>query len=180
MREESARSWTGAAAHCRSGSPGSDFRATVKILIVAVGKPSPGPLADAIAAFETRAGRYWPLIHVTVRAEPARSRSGAEVRELEGQRILARASGTLVACHEGGVAMDSAAFARWLLKCRESARDLTFVIGGAHGLAECVLEQATRRLLLAPWTVSHDIARLLLAEQIYRAGTIVRGEPYHK
>jgi len=55
-----------------------------------------------------------------------------------------------------------------------------FLIGGAFGLASDVSSSSTMRLSLAPWTLPHEIARLVLAEQIYRAGTIVRGEPYHK
>jgi 23S rRNA (pseudouridine1915-N3)-methyltransferase len=57
---------------------------------------------------------------------------------------------------------------------------VTFVIGGAYGLADAVRQQAERRLALAPWTLPHELARLVLAEQLYRAGTIVRREPYHK
>jgi 23S rRNA (pseudouridine1915-N3)-methyltransferase len=63
---------------------------------------------------------------------------------------------------------------------RERAQDVAFVIGGAFGLTDEVRSRATRRLQLAPWTLPHEMARLVLAEQLYRAGTIVRGEPYHK
>ena len=62
---------------------------------------------------------------------------------------------------------------------REAARDVTFVVGGAHGLDLVVLAPATT-LQLARWTLPHELARLILAEQLYRAGTIVRREPYHK
>jgi len=54
------------------------------------------------------------------------------------------------------------------------------VIGGAVGLAGAVRARADRTIQLAPWTLPHELARLVLAEQLYRAGTIVRGEPYHK
>ena len=63
---------------------------------------------------------------------------------------------------------------------RERARDVTLVIGGAYGLSDALRQQAERRLSLAPWTLPHELARLVLAEQLYRAGTIVRREPYHK
>ena len=76
--------------------------------------------------------------------------------------------------------MTSEAFARWLLGTRESARDVAFAIGGAFGLSEELRGRARLRLSLAPWTLPHELARLVLAEQLYRAGTIVRGEPYHK
>jgi 23S rRNA (pseudouridine1915-N3)-methyltransferase len=61
-----------------------------------------------------------------------------------------------------------------------SSAGVAFVIGGAFGLGEPVLEKARRRLSLSTFTLPHEMARLLLAEQLYRAGTIVRGEPYHK
>lgn len=76
--------------------------------------------------------------------------------------------------------MTSAAFAAWLQRLREEAADVSFVVGGAFGLDELVRRRAARVLALAPWTLSHELARLVLAEQLYRAGTIVRGEPYHK
>jgi 23S rRNA (pseudouridine1915-N3)-methyltransferase len=76
--------------------------------------------------------------------------------------------------------MSSVEFARWLHAARERAKDFAFVIGGAFGLPDALLERAKSRLSLAPWTLPHELARLVLAEQIYRAGTIMRGEPYHK
>ena len=78
------------------------------------------------------------------------------------------------------IALNSAQFAEFLRKARDEDRDLAFLIGGAFGLASDVSSSSTMRLSLAPWTLPHEIARLVLAEQIYRAGTIVRGEPYHK
>jgi 23S rRNA (pseudouridine1915-N3)-methyltransferase len=54
------------------------------------------------------------------------------------------------------------------------------VIGGAFGLGDAVRQRASTTLALAPWTLPHELARLVLVEQLYRAGTIVRGEPYHK
>ena len=71
-------------------------------------------------------------------------------------------------------------FSAWLQGERERGRDTAFVVGGAYGLASEILEQSSMKLALAPWTLSHELARLVLAEQLYRAGSIVRGEPYHK
>ena len=86
----------------------------------------------------------------------------------------------VVACDPGGATFDSTRFSAWLQGERERARDVVFMIGGAHGLDGAVVARADRRLSLAPWTLPHELARLVLAEQLYRAGTIVRGEPYHK
>jgi Uncharacterized conserved protein len=85
-----------------------------------------------------------------------------------------------VACEIGGKSLSSEQFAELLQTAREQDRDLAFLIGGAFGLASSVMKDSTMKLSLAPWTLPHEIARLVLVEQIYRAGTIVRGEPYHK
>ena len=152
----------------------------MKFRLVAVGKPPAGPLRDAIADYEQRASRYWPLEVIEVRAEPARSRSAADVRRLEGDRLLDKAAGTLVALDERGKSLSSEKFAQWMVGRREKAEDTTFVIGGAFGLDEGVRKRAAMLLSLSPWTLQHEMARLLLAEQLFRAGTIHRGEPYHK
>ena len=90
------------------------------------------------------------------------------------------ASARWVACEPGGTCKTSEEFSAWLQGERESARDVALVIGGAFGLADAFRARARMRLSLAPWTLSHELARLVLAEQLYRAGTIVRREPYHK
>lgn len=137
----------------------------MRIVIATVGAPRNRALAEAIADYEGRAARYWPL----------------DVREVREERLAgAVAEVDVVACSEGGARMSSEEFARWLQAARERAKDFAFVIGGAFGLPETLLERAKSRLSLAPWTLPHELARLVLAEQLYRAGTIVRGEPYHK
>jgi len=154
----------------------------VRISVCVIGRPRHAGLADAIQDYEARAARYWPLDVVEVKEEPGRGMSPELVREREGERLAERLPGDaiVVACDPGGVVMDSALFARWLQDQRESARSVAFVIGGAHGLGTAVRQRANRRLSLAPWTLPHEVARLVLVEQLYRAGTIVRGEPYHK
>jgi 23S rRNA (pseudouridine1915-N3)-methyltransferase len=151
-------------------------------VVAAVGKPRDRALAAAIGEYETRAKRYWTLDVHEVREEPARAATADLVREREGERLLARlpAGAAVVACDEGGEGMTSAAFAEWLQRERERARDVAFTIGGAYGLSPRVRASATRVLALATWTMPHELARLVLAEQLYRAGTIARGEPYHK
>jgi 23S rRNA (pseudouridine1915-N3)-methyltransferase len=117
-----------------------------------------------------------------VKEEPAKGRTPDFVREREGERILAQVppGGTLAACAETGKGMTSAAFSAWLQKARDEARDLAIAIGGAFGLSDAVTRAASTRLALAPFTLPHELARVVLAEQVYRAGTIMRGEPYHK
>jgi 23S rRNA (pseudouridine1915-N3)-methyltransferase len=148
--------------------------------IVAVGRPPAGPLREAIAEFETRASRYWPIEIAEVRAEPARSRKAAEVRRLEGERLSKRASGVIVVLDERGRSLSTDRFAAWMTERRDRAEDVAFLIGGAFGLDDALREHASLVLSVSPWTLPHDLARLVLAEQLYRAGTISRGEPYHK
>lgn len=154
----------------------------MKVVVVAVGKPRHAGLAAAIADYEERAARYWPLERIEVREEPAKSASADLVRAREGERLAARIppGAVIVCCDPGGKRLDSAAFSAWLQGHREGGRDVAFVIGGAYGVAAALLARAALRLELAPWTLPHEMARLVLAEQLYRAGTIVRREPYHK
>jgi 23S rRNA (pseudouridine1915-N3)-methyltransferase len=155
----------------------------MKLIVAAVGRPRNAALAAAIEHYEDRAARYWPLDVREVREEAARggASQATMVRDKEAERLRARVEGaTLVACDENGRCMTSAAFAGYVQEARERARDIAFVIGGAYGLAESLLASAQLKLALAPWTLPHELARLVLAEQLYRAGTIARGEPYHK
>jgi 23S rRNA (pseudouridine1915-N3)-methyltransferase len=152
----------------------------VKYRIVVVGRPPTGPLRDAIAEYEKRAARYWTIEFFEVKAEPANARTPADVRRREAERLLERASGTLVALDERGRALTTDRFAAWVAERRDRAEDTTFVIGGAFGLDETIRTRASLVLSISPWTLQHELARLVLAEQLYRAGTILRGEPYHK
>jgi len=153
----------------------------MRIVVAVVGKPRNAAVATAISDYETRAARYWPLDVHEVREERAGSLPPAQVREREGARLLERSgSGRVIACDPGGRSFTSGEFAEWLRGEREAERDMSFVIGGAYGLGDGVLSRAVMRLSLAPWTLPHELARLVLAEQLYRAGSIVRGEPYHK
>lgn len=153
----------------------------MKVIVAAVGKPRDAALAAAIREYETRAARYWPIEVREVREAPGRGTRGVVGPDAEAERLLARTAGaTLVACDEGGTSMSSVQFAAMLQEARERATDLAFVIGGARGLGNAVRARARWLLALAPWTLPHELARLVLAEQLYRAGTIVRREPYHK
>ena len=152
----------------------------MKFRVVAVGKPRDRSLAAVISEYEGRARHYWPIEAIEVREESGRD-DPAIVRAREGARLLEHVAGArVVACDERGDTFDSTGFAAWLQGAREAARDVAFVIGGAYGLDDSVRKVAERRLALAPWTLPHELARVVLAEQLYRAGTIVRREPYHK
>lgn len=153
------------------------------MVVAAVGKPRDAALAAAIRQYEERAVHYWPLEIVEVKEESGRSLTPAQVMEKEAERMLAKlpAGAQLLLCDPSeGKAHTSEGFAALLQGYRERAQDLAFVIGGAHGIAASLRQREHRKLSLAPWTLPHELARLVLMEQIYRAGSIVRGEPYHK
>jgi 23S rRNA (pseudouridine1915-N3)-methyltransferase len=154
----------------------------VRLVVAVVGKPRDRHLAAAIDEYETRAARYWPLDVVEVREASGRGVSAADARTREGARLLERVpdAALVIACDERGDQLTSAEFARVVSGARERAQDVAFVIGGAYGLPDDVRSRASRAIQLAPFTLPHELARLVLAEQLYRAGTIVRGEPYHK
>lgn len=154
----------------------------MRIVVLAVGRPRQSGLVEAIDDYEGRAARYWPLDIVEVKEESARGISAEQVKDREAARLLERLppEARLIACDPGGDVMDSAAFAALLARQRDQAQSLAFAIGGAYGLGDTVRQRSWRRLSLAPWTLPHELARLVLAEQLYRAGTISRGEPYHK
>jgi 23S rRNA (pseudouridine1915-N3)-methyltransferase len=154
----------------------------MRLVVAVVGKARNPALGEAIRDYETRAARYWPLDVHEVREERAAGASVDKVKEREGARLAERVPerAQTVACETGGRSMDSSQFAQFLQSAREDDRDVAFLIGGAFGLSSDVSAKSALRLSLAPWTLPHEIARLVLVEQIYRAGTIVRGEPYHK
>ncbi len=155
----------------------------MKISVLGVGKPG-ALLADAIAEYEARARRYWTLEVVEVKEERARKGASPDaVRAAESSRLLKRVPTgvVLVALTRTGDALSSARLARELEALAiDGHAGMAFLIGGALGLSDDVLRAVDRRLRLSTLTLPHDIARLVLAEQLYRAGTIVRGEPYHK
>lgn len=154
-----------------------------KVQVIAIGRPR-GPIADAISDYEQRARRYFTYAVAEVREEPLRA-TGDVPRVLgeEAERLLARVAqgAQLVALHRGGEMWSSGRFARYLGDpTLHAGTGVAFVIGGAFGLSEALLDRANHRLSLSACTLPHDLARLVLIEQVYRAGTINRGEPYHK
>lgn len=154
----------------------------MNVLVLSVGKPDRtrfGPLFDDYAARVRRFGVGLSVRHVPeTRAGGLYSSDHAREREGEAIRAALPESGTVIALTPEGRSYDSEAFARAL--GRWAVPLATFVIGGPSGLAGSVLEAADRKLSLSPMTFPHDLARVLLAEQVFRAVTLARGVPYHK
>lgn len=134
----------------------------MRVTVVAVGRLRP-PYADDVAHYEKLLSRYARLETVEVREEEAVER-----------RIPERAYVSLLAADGTGYTSD--AFSAFIEERRMSGRDLCFVIGGAFGLD---LPGADHRLSLGPMTLPHQLARVVLVEQLYRAHKILAGEPYH-
>ena len=154
----------------------------MRVTIAVVGKPKDRHLAAAIEAYETRASRYWTIDVVEVREAGGRNVPPEQVREREGERLAERLpdGADVIVCDEAGDNLTSQQFAGLMTSARDRAHDLAFVVGGAFGVAQPLRARASRRIQLAPFTLPHEMARLVLVEQLYRAGTIARGEPYHK
>jgi 23S rRNA (pseudouridine1915-N3)-methyltransferase len=139
-------------------------------------------MADPLRVYEERARHYWKLDVVEVDAGVVGTKADPRaVRAAEEERLLSHLppGSYMIALTRTGQEMGSRAFASYVQDHALHARDLCFVIGGAFGLGSGLLAQAWQ-LTLSAMTFPHEVARFLLVEQLYRAGTILRGEPYHK
>lgn len=153
----------------------------MKIGIAAIGRLGRSPEAGLVADYADRAtasGRSLGVGPVDVAEFEARKPGKGSEADL----LLAAAEGAyLIACDERGKAWPSRAFADHLGALRDRGeRRLVFVIGGADGLDRRVLDQAAETLAFGPQTWPHALARVMLAEQVYRAVTILAGSPYHR
>ena len=151
--------------------------------IVVIGKTKEKYLATGIDDFRARLGRYADveLVVVKDRRRPA-SMPPATIKEEEGRAILEKAGDSfLVALDAAGRQVSSEELSDLVSRWEEEGRrTVTFVIGGPDGLSPAVLEKADLLLSLSKMTFTHDIARLLLLEQLYRAYSIKAKTGYHK
>ncbi len=154
----------------------------MRVLLVAVGRPREPALAAAIRDYEARAAHYFRFEALEVKDAPA-DRRDERAREEEAEALLRAVPDDfeLVALDPRGEDWTSEGLAQFLGELAVYGRPgAAFVIGGPRGLGESVRERAGRRWALSKLTFPHELARLVVAEQIYRAGTILRGEPYHR
>jgi len=151
----------------------------MELVLLAVGRLRPS-YRDACDDYLRRLGRYVKVREVEVR-EASRAPTIAAQRAEEGQRLLARrpAGSRLVALARQGTAWSSEELARQVAQWQREARPVALAIGGSHGLPPELLASA-ERWSLGPLTLPHELARVVVLEQLYRAFTILRGEPYHK
>ena len=154
-----------------------------RILVAAVGRNRATPLRRATEEYEDRLRRYIRFDAVVVGPARLPDARAAEAREREAAALERRLPDDLdlIALTREGECWTTRALADYLDGMRTYGRPgAAFAIGGAHGLAPRVLARARTRLALSAMTLPHEVARLVLTEQIYRAATILRGEPYHK
>ncbi|MDH4044140.1 MAG: 23S rRNA (pseudouridine(1915)-N(3))-methyltransferase RlmH [Gemmatimonadota bacterium] len=150
--------------------------------VVAVGRVQEAVLRTACDDYLRRARRAAKILVHEVAAAGRAGSTPVVARRLEGERLQrATPDGVVqVALTRTGRAASSEEFARLVGRWRDGARDVAFLVGGAHGLPDEMLAHADLTLSLSSMTLPHEVARLVLFEQLYRAGTILRGEPYHK
>lgn len=159
----------------------------MKIQLICVGKVREKYLKLGIEEFEKRLTPYVSLSTVEIRDRGTRNEPNeAEIRKIlddEGKDILKRIdpADLVVALDIEGRSMDSVKFSKWLSGFREDGiQNLVMIIGGSHGLSPEVLSRANERLSFSKMTFPHQMMRLILLEQIYRAYRIDAGHPYHK
>jgi 23S rRNA (pseudouridine1915-N3)-methyltransferase len=158
----------------------------MEIAILAVGRLKTGPERELCARYLDRArkvGRTLGFRGFAVQEVPeSRAARPAERMAQEEAAILTNLAkaGTAICLDPGGELLDSEAFADVLGRGSRATARLSFVIGGADGLGDAILAAADRRLAFGRLTWPHQIVRILLAEQLYRAMTILSGHPYHR
>jgi 23S rRNA (pseudouridine1915-N3)-methyltransferase len=155
----------------------------MRLQLLAIGQRMPEWVATGFAEY---AGRMPRDMVLTLQAlpNPARSRAldASTLRRVEGQALLAAVPGQalVVALDEGGDVVDTRAMAGRLARWQQSGRDVALVIGGAAGLDDAVRERADWVWSLSPLTFPHMLVRILVAEQLYRAWSLLNNHPYHR
>jgi 23S rRNA (pseudouridine1915-N3)-methyltransferase len=147
-----------------------------------VGKTTDKHFQAGISDYAERIAHYMPFDIVTIpELRNTKSLSEDQQKTMEGELILKQLqpSDTLVLLDEHGKEFRSIELAKWLEQKQQTARRLVFVIGGPYGFSEAIYKRANEQLSLSKLTFSHQMVRLVFTEQIYRACTIIKGEPYH-
>jgi 23S rRNA (pseudouridine1915-N3)-methyltransferase len=159
----------------------------VKLHILAVGHRMPAWLQAGFEDYARRMPRDLPLQLREIRPQPrgAGALSAAQTEAMlkaEGERLRAAlpAGCRMVALDERGQTLDSARLARQLAQWMQDGRDVCFVIGGADGLDAGIKRSAHLMLSLSAMTLPHQLVRVILAEQLYRAASVLRNHPYHR
>ena len=154
----------------------------MKSILIVVGKTTDKNFIASIADYCSRIHHYMPFeLLVIPELKDTKSLSKNQQKEREGDLIFKslQPTDTVVLLDEHGREWDSMAFASWLQKKQQLTRRLVFVVGGPYGFSPAVYNRAQEKLSLSKMTFSHQMVRLIFTEQLYRACTIIKGEPYH-
>jgi 23S rRNA (pseudouridine1915-N3)-methyltransferase len=155
----------------------------VKIKIIVIGKTQKSFLIEGENEYLKRLGHYVQVEKLEIPdLKNAKNRSFEQIKEAEGKLILAKieVGGTVILLDENGKQRSSVDFSEWLQsKMNHAGKHITFVIGGPYGFSDEVYAAASEKLSLSKMTYSHQMIRMLFLEQVYRAFTILRNEPYH-
>ncbi|MFT7589754.1 MAG: 23S rRNA (pseudouridine1915-N3)-methyltransferase [Limisphaerales bacterium] len=153
----------------------------MNIHFIGIGKTKLSWLIDGMAEYEKRIARYSGYKRIELPNLKHRSKlSEPEICKEEGQHLLKASTGHLILLDVSGKKISSEGLAEFIIKMEnQNRRQLDFVIGGAYGFSEEVLNKSAERISLSAMTFSHQIIRLVFLEQLYRAFSINAGEPYH-
>ena len=154
----------------------------MRITLLVVGRTTDSRLSSLIEDYQQRLKHYVPFEFAVIPdVKNAKSLSEEQLKTAEGEAILSRLTPVMdvLLLDEHGREFRSVEYADFLQKKMSSGKDLTLVIGGAYGFSEAVYARANGKISLSQMTFSHQMIRLMAIEQIYRAMTILRGEPYH-
>ena len=154
----------------------------MKTILILVGKTTDKHFQAGISDYAERIGHYMPFEIVTIpELRNTKNLSEEQQKKAEGDLIInqIQPSDAVVLLDEHGKEFRSVEYARWLQQKQQTARRLVFVIGGPYGFSDDVYERANEKISLSKMTFSHQMVRLIFTEQLYRACTIIKGEPYH-
>ena len=152
----------------------------MKITVAAVGQVRDRSCRALCDDYSSRIRRYGPFDLVEVRE--GRGLPRARAMEVEGERLLSKipSAARAVSLDEHGRTLTSDQLARWVAARQQDAtRDVRLLVGGPYGLSDAVKSRCAESIRLSSMTLPHELARVVLLEQLYRAWTILRGEPYH-
>ncbi len=154
----------------------------MKTRLIVIGRTTDKHIGACIDDYTERIGHYMPFDMVTIlELKNTKSLSEEQQKEREGELIMRQLepSDHVVLLDERGKERRSIEFAAWIEKKQQSARRLVFIIGGPYGFSPAVYDRANELVSLSLMTFSHQMVRMIFLEQIYRACTIIKGEPYH-
>lgn len=154
----------------------------MKLTLQVVGKTVQAPLQMMLTDYQNRLAHYLPFsLQVIEELKNAKNLTQEQQKQAEGERILKAidASTMLILLDEHGKEFRSIEFADYMQRLMSAGKNVTFVVGGPYGFSKEVYQRADGLLSLSKMTFSHQMIRLIFTEQLYRAMTILKGEPYH-